>query len=425
MNPTDPRLLALLDEPVACALKAVAGRTASHLVGGGLRDRMLGITGSDFDAVVSENGLAISEQLARDLPARLVRLGGKAFAAYRLVGNGFTLDIWDRQGQSLQADLARRDFTINAFALDVDGRQVIDPFDGLGDLRRRRLRATTAGVFADDPLRVLRLVRLSLQLPGFCADAATLALARDSAAKLIEVAAERIRDELGKLLRANEFLPAFEQLVALDVYPGLMLGRPGAPGDARRARRLLRRLEPALAQLAGLPALPHARLDPSGPRLAVLISGLTTADGAAGAALERCRRTGYLSGRDAVRCRRLLTCRDAPGSAAADRWFLHRWGEHWPAGVATLAASSEPLLAADDWRRLAARLAELAGRRAAEIFAPPPLLDGNEIRRLLGIRPGPPVGAAVERLRRAQVEGRVRDRAEAEELLRSSASDAG
>ena len=67
----------------------------------------------------------------------------------------------------------------------------------------------------------------------------------------------------------------------------------------------------------------------------------------------------------------------------------------------------------------------LADREAAAIFSPEPLLDGQEIGRLLGLPPGPEIGAAVERLRRAQVEGRVSDRAGAESLLRRSASGAG
>ena len=103
MTGTDPRLLEVLDEPVALALRDAAADTPCHLVGGLLRDRLLGVAGSDFDAVVEARGRQIGERLARDLPARLVHLGGKAFAAYRLAGDGFTLDIWDRQGQELHA----------------------------------------------------------------------------------------------------------------------------------------------------------------------------------------------------------------------------------------------------------------------------------------------------------------------------------
>lgn len=424
MSSTDPRLLALLDEPVTRALREAARGATCHLVGGLVRDRLLGVASSDFDAVVATDGLQIGERLARHLPARLVHLGGKAFAAYRLVGHGFILDIWDRRQQSLRADLARRDLTVNAIALDLARRQVVDPFDGLGDLARRRLRATTPRVFADDPLRVLRLVRLSLQLTGFRADTVTLELARGSAGGLAGVAAERVRDELDKILRAPTFLAGFDLLAKLGLYPGMLLGRPGTAGDTGRTRRLLGPLEAAITYLGNLADLPHGRCEPSAPRLATLMAGVTAGDGSAATALEDYRRAGYLPRRQAARCSRLMTCREAPQSEAAARWFLHSWAVDWPAAIAMLAAFAEPPLAWADWRRLQGRLAELADRQAANIFAPPPLLDGDEVGRVLGIDPGPAIGAALERLRRAQVEGRVRDCAGAEAFLRGPASDA-
>lgn len=415
---TDPRLLAVLDEPVTRRLAAAARGTACHLVGGLLRDRLLGVAASDFDAVVEADGRQIGERLARSLPARLVLLGGKAFAAYRLAGNGFTLDIWDRQGQSLEEDLARRDLTVNAFALDIVSRRVIDPFDGLSDLAGRRLRATGAGVFDDDPLRVLRLVRLALQLPGFRIEPATLDLAGRSSDGLGAVAVERVRDELGKVLRAGDFLPGFALLVALDLYPGLFLGSPGEPGDAARAERWLRRLEPALAHLAAEESLPHGRLEPAAPRLAALIAGLASAPGATAARLEAWHQAGFTNRRQAALCRRLLAGRTPPRSNAESRWWLHRWGADWPAAAAMLAAAAEPRLEFDDWRGLLRRWSELAERQAAAIFAPPALLDGGQIAALLGLQPGPAVGAAVRRLLRAQVEGQVTDRAAAEAFLR-------
>ncbi len=425
MSSIDPRLLALLDEPLSRALRMAAAETPCHLVGGLLRDRLLGIDSSDFDAVVGGNGLEIGQRLARDLPARLVHLGGKAFAAYRLVGEAFTLDIWDRREQSLEADLARRDFTVNAIALDVADRLLIDPFGGLADLERHRLRATTEGVFADDPLRVLRLARLAVRLPGFAAGRATIELARRSSAGLARVAAERVREELGKLLRAPDLLAGLALLVELDVYPSLFLGRCGEPGAAGRADRLLRLLEPALAHAAALGPLPHGRFEPSGPRLAALFAGLGTDRGVVGDALETRRQAGYLSQREAALCRRLVDCRQAPGSEAEARWFLHRWSEDWPSAAAVLAALPDPAPTGAEWRRLLGRLAGLADRRGAAIFAPEPLLDGDAIRQLLSLDPGPRVGAAVDLLRRAQVEGRVSDRAAAEALLRKPASGAG
>lgn len=426
VSPADSRLAALLEQPVARALREAAGVTLCHLVGGVLRDRLLGIRSGDYDAVVGARGAEIAERLADRLPARLVPLGGKAFAAYRLVGDGFTLDLWDRSGQSLESDLARRDFTVNAFALDLVSGTVSDPFGGRADLERRLLRATTDEVFGDDPLRVLRLVRLALQLRGFAPLPATLELARAASPALAGVAAERVREEIGRILAADDFLPGFTRLAALDLYPGLLRGQPGEPGDAEPARRALARLEPALAELASGPPTPHGELDPASARLATLFAALTPGDrDAARRLLRRYREAGYLAGEPAALCGRLLASRSLPTAETEARWFLHVWDRGWPTAVAVLAALSEPPPAAGEWRRLARRLAELAARHGDELFAPRPLLDGHRIQRLLGVGPGPEVGAAAERLRRAQVEGRVRDRAAAERLLlRSSASGA-
>ena len=424
MTDTDPRLLALLDEPVPRALRRATAGTPCHLVGGVVRDRLLGIAGSDYDAVVAGDGEALVRRLAAELPARLVALGGREFAAYRLVGDGSTLDIWDRQGASLEADLARRDFTVNAIALDLASRRVADPFDGLGDLRRRMLRATGPSVLAEDALRVLRLARLMVRLPGFAAEPATIELARAAAGGLAGVAAERIREELGKLLPAPRFAAGFALLVELAVYPGLLLGRPGEPGEAGRAVDLVDRVEAALGHLRRLGEPPRGRLEPLGPRLTAMMAGLGE-PATALAGVERCRQAGLLTTRQARLCGGLLRCDRPPRDEAAMRWLLHRWGEQWPAAAATLAALPMPPPAPADWRRLANRLAQLADRHAAEIFAPAPLLDGEEIARLLALEPGPRLGRAVAELRRAQVEGRVADRAAAEALLRSSASGAG
>src|SRR6202158_2795770 len=172
-----PAFATLCREPVVLALLAACRATECHLVGGVLRDRMLGLATHDLDAVVAGRGGEIASELAARLPARLVKLGGKDFAAYRLVIgavgasdpggasdgtddavlSGYRiLDLWDRQSLPLHDDLARRDFTVNSFALAPRGGAVIDPFGGLSDLERRVLRATTAQSFAGDPLRVLR-----------------------------------------------------------------------------------------------------------------------------------------------------------------------------------------------------------------------------------------------------------------------------
>src|SRR5947209_4212514 len=143
----------LLHQPVVRALLDACGPVECHLVGGVLRDRALGLPTHDLDAIVAGGkGREIAGRLAASLPARLVLLGGKEFAAYRLVGADLTVDLWDREAAPLHADLARRDFTVNSFALDARSGEVIDPFGGVTDLQRRLLRATTPESFAGDPL---------------------------------------------------------------------------------------------------------------------------------------------------------------------------------------------------------------------------------------------------------------------------------
>src|SRR6202035_3586704 len=177
--------------PEARALLAAAGPTPCHLVGGALRDLVLGLPFHDVDAVVAGRGGEIAGLLAASLPARLVLLGGKEFAAFRLVGAELVLDLWDRGEASLAADLARRDFTVNSIAWEPGSGAITDPHAGPPALPRRVRRATTPESFAGAPLRVLRLPRLAVQLPGFAAEPATLGLARRTAGRLSEVAAER------------------------------------------------------------------------------------------------------------------------------------------------------------------------------------------------------------------------------------------
>src|SRR5215216_6506463 len=195
-SPTRPlrSFQVLLHHPVIEPLLAACGDkggTECHLVGGALRDRALGLPIKDIDAVVAGRGREIAQKVAATLPGFFVALGGKEFAAFRVVAEGFELDLWDRAGTTLYQDLERRDFTVNSFALDARTGETTDPFGGLGDLVHRILRATTPASFAGDPLRVLRLPRMLLRLPGFSAEPETVRLARLCSSRLAEVAAER------------------------------------------------------------------------------------------------------------------------------------------------------------------------------------------------------------------------------------------
>ena len=406
----------LLHHPAVRALVAASGETECHLVGGVLRDRALGLASHDVDAVVAGRGLEIAGLLAEALPARLVLLGGKEFASYRLVGRDVTLDLWDRGTASLHEDLARRDFTVNAFALEARGGVVIDPFGGLEDLRRRTLRAVTEESFAGDPLRVLRLPRLLLRLPGFAADPETLLLARRSSPHLAAVAAERVRDELSFLFDHPEAHRGLAVLVALDVYPGLWMGRPGEPGGAGGALAELEALPDRIRELRQLDAGFADAVDARAARVAATFAHLPAAPRRGGPVdfVELVRDAGYLTRAAAADVVLLLSFAELPQDDLGRRRFLHRAGRLWATAACSLGARTQN---PGRWRAALRPLVDLARREGAAIFDPPRLLTGEEVQALLGMPPGPEIGKALAAIRQAQVDGTVRTREEAVKMV--------
>jgi len=411
----------LLHHPAVQALAAAAGDVETHLVGGVLRDRALGLPLKDVDAVVASRGREIAERLAETLPARLVFLGGKEFAAYRLVAQDLDVDLWDRDGTTLHQDLARRDFTVNSFALDVRTGALVDPFHGMGDLGRRLLKATTPESFTGDPLRVLRLPRLLVRLPGFAADPDTVGLARRSVSRLTDVAAERVRDELTFILEHPEAHRAVALLIALDVYPGLWLGQPGEHLRAGTALSELEALRERILDLRLQDTGAADRVDARVARLAILFRNLPM-QGTAREALVRFRDAGYLTRQTADDVALVLELAALPEEEVGLRRFLHRAGRLWPTIVCALGArlaASEVRGGLDRWRAVLPRLAELARREGEVLFDPPRLVTGADVQSLLGIPPGREIGRVLDAVREAQVEGRVRTRVEAVEMVRS------
>ena len=189
-----------MSDVLEVARGALAGRHA-WLVGGALRDRALGRSTEDLDIVVDGDPEQAARAVARAAgPAACFALS-EEFGAWRVVARGadWQLDIEPLRGGSLEDDLRLRDFTVNAIAEPIEGGSPIDPLGGLDDLAARRLRAAGPRAFADDPLRVLRLVRMAVEL-GLEPEPETLERARAHAAALEDVSAERVFAELRRIL---------------------------------------------------------------------------------------------------------------------------------------------------------------------------------------------------------------------------------
>ena len=171
------------------------------IVGGAVRDRVLGRPLVDLDVALRE-----PQRAARKLAKRV---GGAPFllsqrhGAWRVVlGDGRTVDFTPLPG-SIQDDLAKRDFALNAIAERAGGEETVDPYDGYGDLAARRIAAIGDEVFRDDPLRLLRAVRLEDELEAFRIVPETEQLIRRDAERVAEPAGERVLAELLRLSPAG------------------------------------------------------------------------------------------------------------------------------------------------------------------------------------------------------------------------------
>ncbi len=202
-----------------------------YLVGGFIRDMLLGRATADIDFCVPISGLEAASGVAGILggkyipldeengTGRVVITGGKRPAPENPV-----LDFSTMQG-SIEEDLARRDFTIDAMAInlresgEILSGVVIDPFGGKEDLKKRVIRAVSADTFRSDAARLLRAVRLAAELE-FTIDEKTDRLIRESAGLITGVAGERVREELIKLLSVKN---AGKYVMYLD-KPGLLAG---------------------------------------------------------------------------------------------------------------------------------------------------------------------------------------------------------
>jgi tRNA nucleotidyltransferase (CCA-adding enzyme) len=224
----------------------------AYVVGGAVRDRLLGRRGGDVDWVVV--GATVEQMLAegfrpvgRDFPVFLHPTTGEEYALARTERkvargyHGFTFHA--DPGVTLEQDLARRDLTINAMAMDPATEEVIDPFGGRGDLAAGVLRHVSAA-FAEDPVRILRTARFAARFPDF-----TLA--------------DETRRLMRRMVDAGEVDALVPERVWQELARGLMEVRPSRMFEVLRGCSALAVLLPEVDRLWGVPQPPehHPEVD--------------------------------------------------------------------------------------------------------------------------------------------------------------------
>ncbi|MFZ5588022.1 MAG: HD domain-containing protein [Thermodesulfobacteriota bacterium] len=467
----------LANHPALHALERLARQNGQHvwLTGGTLRDLILGREPPDLDLTADGDALALGRQLGQRLGRRFVVLKAEHATGRLPLADGGCLDLVGLRAADLEADLRRRDFSLNALAAPLAallaGRvELIDPTGGLADLAARRLRLAGPNSLADDPLRVLRAFRFMAShglrpAPGLLGGLAA------AGPGLFRVARERVGQEWLKLMagpRAPQALMAMERAQVLTrLVPALAAGRgvwqnpyhhldvlrhhlaaclhltrlargrpalpPPLSGEAdeylAQPRRRALLMTAALLHDLGKPATRRDEAEPGwrsfhrhdivGARLAeraVRGLGLAKADAAWVAFMVAGHmRPFHLMGaeqRQGLGPRPVRRLLAAAGQDLTGLFLL---------ALADTRAGRGPLRPPDAEERLVAlwgRVAHLRDRELAAALAAPPLLDGHRLMAELGLEPGPQVGRLLAFVRAAQLDGRATTSAEALELAR-------
>jgi poly(A) polymerase len=244
-----PGRLEALERSAQLGLAREALADRGWVVGGTVRDALLGRPLEDLDLVVPADSRAAATELGRITKGHAFELS-EDFAAWRIVADdrSWQADVTAMRGGSIEADLTLRDFTVNAIAVPLAGGDVIDPHGGEADLDRRCLRAVTPESFRDDPLRTMRMPRLACEL-GFAVDERTVELARAQAQAIERVSPERSYYELRRLLSSPDPLSGLELMDRAHLVAALL---------------------PELEQLKGVEQNPYHHLDVWGHTLEVL-----------------------------------------------------------------------------------------------------------------------------------------------------------
>ncbi|MBF0169490.1 MAG: HD domain-containing protein [Nitrospinae bacterium] len=220
-------------ENVPAPLDAVVRRVAtlfpgSFLVGGAVRDLLMGRIPEDYDLAVAGDPVELLREEAASHRLGFVLLDPDRRIARIVVKEPrLTLDAAPMEGGSVAVDLARRDFTVNAIALSLRDGTVTDLFGGVDDLRQRSLRPVTTAIFADDPARLLRLYRLAVTRDMRPNDDARR-MAREQGALIDSVPAERLWQELARLFAlpcAGAVRLMADDRILDRLFPALSMGR--------------------------------------------------------------------------------------------------------------------------------------------------------------------------------------------------------
>lgn len=408
-------------EKIANGLPPFSGH--AFLVGGCVRDALLGRPPADIDIAVRGNPERIARQTAERLGGRLVILGRGANSLFRIIGpDPGPLDVTALRGGDIGADLSRRDFTVNAMAWDLRTRRLLDPAGGEADLAGGRIHRTDPMVFVQDPVRMVRALRFAAELDFRLSPETREEMGRH-AARLSEAPGERIRVELGKLMETGRSHSHLETMVETGLLHALFPGdpppelgilarmerqfrcpEPGFPATARATRNASAADRPILAHAAFLRGWTGKTLSSRREKLADRLRWSRREAEAIDNLTTQSRRA------EAILAERGNPTADETISRAAAEWF-RVCGPTLPLVLLLARAALPPNHLPG--KTAVERLLDFDRRVVAPRRAMGPLLTGQDLIRELNLSPSPRFGQLLAAVEAERLSGRLRTREEA------------
>jgi tRNA nucleotidyltransferase (CCA-adding enzyme) len=376
----------------------------SYLVGGAVRDRLLGRNSDylDLDFVLPEKAVETARAIAKHYKAGFVLLDAQRQIA-RVVFKNATVDFALQEGATLETDLQRRDFTINAIAYNPHTQELIDPLQGYTDLQQRLLRMISPANLQDDPLRLLRGYRQAAQL-DFALEPNTRSIIRQLAPLIGRVAAERVRVELGYLLNSDRGT-AWLEVAGED---GLLT--PWFPSMTRSHIERLLKVNSAAASFSSFPQLVRELSQPvrntiktSWLGIVKLTCLVSTNSATAEIELDKLAysRSEIKAVTTALQLLPQLQAKSPEQMTLAEQYFFFRAaGVVFPAIVilAVVQGTSIDLLSLLIHRYLNPK---------DPVAHPTPILTGNDLMKALQLSPSPLIGEMLLQIQLAQIEGKI------------------
>ena len=371
-----------------------------YLVGGAVRDLLMGEPVADLDITVESDASTVAHELAARLSGRVV--ARSQFGTFKVEMAGESVDVvtsrretYRRPGalptvssSSIDDDLKRRDFTINAMALRLTPGPVVvlDPCQGQDDIRSRTIRVLHDGSFRDDATRMLRAIRYEQRL-GFSLSHETEALLTSNASYLDTISGDRLRRETSIIFREEKAPAILLRAAGLGLLAALYRHLPSEEELDRR--------------LSAIPASAHI----GNPRSYLALLAAAMNESQAEGFIQRLKMppTEAKTVRDAIEARSAVASLGSKESPSRIVAALQGLDPHALRVAALLspdeASSGLALRYLNEWRHVK------------------PRLNGRDLARL-GIPQGPRVGLLLERLRDARIEGEISTREEEEALVR-------